>query len=177
MARPAAAKFKARVIKRITTPFLKLAPNRPYYLKFLKPLFEGKVIEGQANKNPPVMCEVMNFETGEIMEMIAGAVLVKELAAQYEGNNYVGKTFEITTHKSLRAKEGQSPYNLYNISEIAEPEGDDLAMLQGAFVEPEVEDDGPDPIKDGEVKTDGAGAGAHQAAPGVVPDKVQAKKK
>jgi hypothetical protein len=126
-------------VKHITMPLKKVVANVPMYLKFLKPIYQStKELTNSPIKNAPMMSQVLDFTTGEICEIILATVLLKELTQAFEGDSYVGKCFEIVMHKSGRKTAAGQEYNLFNITEIGEPEGEDLELLQGLEKTPEV---------------------------------------
>jgi len=118
------AKFdpsKVKVVKRVTMPTLKLLPDVPAYVKITDKIFEGKDNKKKKddNKKPPMVFNVINLETGEHMQMVAGAVVQSEIAENYENHSYVGKCFMIV--KGKKKGTGERGYFTYEIAEIADP--------------------------------------------------------
>lgn len=119
--RPAGGKF-AR-LKSVTLPVLKLADETPVYVKVTGVMFEGKeqkpVIDAKTGKpaaamEPATLLPVINLETGEVAQIIAGAVLEGILTDEYKDGAYVGKGFEIVKHAKREGKR----YNTYSVFEI-----------------------------------------------------------
>ena len=115
--------FAPKIIRRVTMPSLKLMPEVPVYVKITDPLFQGREIkgkEGEEQKAPPKILNVINLETGEAMQLVAGTVVVSELTENYPNDAYVNKCFMITKGKK-REQAGGRGYFTYEISEIEEP--------------------------------------------------------
>ena len=116
------AAFKPVVIKHVTMPTLKLLPDVPAYVKITAPIFEGKTQpakEGEAEKKPPMIFNVINLETGEVCQMVAGTVVQREIQDTYKKDSYVGKCFMIV--KGKKKGTGDRGYFTYEIAEIEEP--------------------------------------------------------
>ena len=116
------AAFKPEIIKHVTMPTLKLQPDVPAYVKITDPIFEGKTQpakEGEAAKKPPMIFNVINLETGEVMQMVAGTVVQREILDNYPKDAYVGKCFMIV--KGKKKGTGDRGYFTYEIAEIKEP--------------------------------------------------------
>ena len=120
------SKFEPKIIKRVTMPTLKLIPNEPVYVKILDPIFlakEQKLKDGEKEKDrkkPPMLFNVLNLETGEAMQLVAGAVVQSEITESYPKDAYVGKCFMITKGKKKDLSGGRG-YFTYEISEIEDP--------------------------------------------------------
>jgi len=120
------AKFEPKIIKRITMPTLKLTPDTPVYVKILEKIFEGKtpkLKEGEKaedQKKAPMLFNVVNLETGEAMQLVAGAVVQSEIVDSYPKDGYVNKCFMITKGKKKDLSGGRG-YFTYEIAEIEEP--------------------------------------------------------
>ena len=118
------AAFQPKIVKHVTLPTLKLTPDTPVYVKITEKLFEGKTQpakDGEPAKKAPMIFNVVNLETGEQMQLVAGTVVQREIADNYEKDSYVGKCFMITKGKQKDAGGGRS-YFTYNIAEIEDPE-------------------------------------------------------
>jgi len=120
------AKFEPKIIKRITMPTLKLVPDTPVYVKILEKIFEGKtpkLKEGEKaedQKKAPMLFNIVNLETGEAMQLVAGAVVQSEIVDSYPKDAYVNKCFMITKGKKKDLSGGRG-YFTYEIAEIEEP--------------------------------------------------------
>lgn len=118
--------FKPVIIKRVTMPTLKLMPDVPAYVKILEPIFkakEQKLKEGEKEKDrkkPPMLFNVINLETGEAMQLVAGAVVQSEITESYPKDAYVDKCFMIVKGKKKDLTGGRG-YFTYEIAEIEEP--------------------------------------------------------
>lgn len=107
-------------LRAITLPQLKIVDERPYYLKFCKPMFQGKEIKN-STMGPATLAEVTDLETGELCHVIVNSVLAKILTE--ETGEYVGKCFEIVAHGPRANKR----YKTFSVAEIAEPDPEELA--------------------------------------------------
>ena len=118
--------FVPKIIKRVTMPTLKLVPDVPAYVKITDPIFDGKASkkknakDGDDDKKPPKILNVINLETGEAMQLVCGAVVVSEINDNYKDNSYVGKCFEIIKGGKVDAGGGRG-YFTYKIAEIEDP--------------------------------------------------------
>ena len=115
--------FKPTIIKHVTMPTLKLMPDVPVYVKILEKMFEGKTQpakEGETPKKAPWIFNVINLETGENCQMVAGTVVQREIVDSYPKDAYVEKCFMIT--KGKKKGSGDRGYFTYSIAEIAEPD-------------------------------------------------------
>ncbi len=116
------AAFKPVVIKHVTMPTLKLLPDVPAYVKITEKIFEGKAQpakEGQEPKKPPMIFNVINLESGEVCQMVAGTVVQREIQDNYPKDSYVNKCFMIV--KGKKKGTGDRGYFTYEIAEIEEP--------------------------------------------------------
>lgn len=120
------AKFKPTIIKRVTMSTLKLVPDVPVYVKILDKIFQAKaqkLKEGEKEKdrkNPPMIFNVVNLETGEAMQLVAGAVVQSEICGNYEKDSYVNLCFMIIKGKKKDLSGGRG-YFTYEIAQIEEP--------------------------------------------------------
>lgn len=116
--------FVPKIIKHVTLPTLKLAPNVPVYVKILEPLFDGKVSEKELKKDkdkkPPKIFNIVNLETFEPMQLVAGAVVVSEMSDSYPDDGYVGLCFMIEKGKKVDGGGGRG-YFTYKIAQIEDP--------------------------------------------------------
>ncbi len=119
-------KFEPKIIKRITMPTLKLVPDTPVYVKIMEKIFEGKAPKLKDGEKPsdqkkaPMLFNVTNLETGEAMQLVAGAVVQSEIVDTYPKDGYVNKCFMITKGKKKDLSGGRG-YFTYEIAEIEEP--------------------------------------------------------
>ncbi len=114
--------FKPEIIKHVTMPTLKLVPDVPAYVKITAPIFEGKrqpPKKGEEPKKPPMIFNIVNLETGEVCQMVAGKVVESEITGNYPKDAYVGKCFMIV--KGKKKGSGDRGYFTYEIAEIKEP--------------------------------------------------------
>ena len=119
----APAAFEFTVIKHVTMPTLKLMPDVPVFVKILEKIFEGKTQPAKGDdpvKKAPWIFNVINLETGENCQMVAGTVVQREIQDTYPEHAYVEKCFVIT--KGKKKGSGDRGYFTYSIAEIAEPE-------------------------------------------------------
>lgn len=104
--------------KAVTLPVFKLADDVPVYLTATGEMYEGKEQKpakaGEKPMEPATILPVVNVETGEVGQIIVGAVLEGILNETYPDGAYVGKSFEIVKHAK---KEGKR-YNTYSVFEI-----------------------------------------------------------
>jgi hypothetical protein len=111
--------FNFKVVRNVTASLLKLVDNKPVFVRFetaaekAKPAKTVKAGTSEVVKEPPFLARVTNLETGEIQEIILGAVLLSELDDGYPEKSYVGKAFRICLHKL----DGKA-YNTYDLDEI-----------------------------------------------------------
>ncbi len=116
------AAFKPVIIKHVTMPTLKLVPDVPAYVKITAPIFEGKTQpakDGEPAKKPPMIFNIINLETGEVCQLVAGTVVQRELIDSYPKDSYVDKCFMII--KGKKKGSGDRGYFTYELAEIEEP--------------------------------------------------------
>jgi hypothetical protein len=119
------AGFVPKLARILTLPLLKMKEGEPIYVKFTAPTFIGKKIAedieaekaGKASKEPPVMANVINLATGELVQIMLGKVLNGILADEYPENGYVGKGFVIELTEKKRGRSGGN-YNTYKVAEL-----------------------------------------------------------
>lgn len=122
MAKETKKAFEPKIVKHVTMPTLKLLPDVPAYVKITDPIFEGKTQEpkkGETAKKPPMIFNVINLETGEVCQMVAGTVVQREITENYPKDAYVNKCFMIV--KGKKKGTGDRGYFTYEIAEIEEP--------------------------------------------------------
>ena len=123
MADPKTAAFKPVIVKHVTMPTLKLVPDVPAYVKITAKIFEGKAPkkkEGEDQKKAPMIFNVINLETGEVCQLVAGTVVLNEINDNYPKDAYVNKCFMIIKGKKKDSGGGRG-YFTYEIAEIEEP--------------------------------------------------------
>lgn len=124
-AAPAVGGFVPKIAKILTLPLLKLQEGIPAYVKFTGKTFIGKQIdEGnnpdgtkKAKKEPPVMANVINLATGELVQIMLGSVLVGILRDEYPEDSYVSKGFVLQLTEKKRGRNGGN-YNTYKVAEL-----------------------------------------------------------
>lgn len=115
-------KYKQKRV--LTIPTLVLKDNQPVILKFTGPMFTGKIMpvkEGQTEKAPATLANVVDVETGEVYQLMVNSVLHALLDEEYEDNAYVGKVFSV---ERLPARAGKA-YNGFKVSEMELESGAD----------------------------------------------------
>lgn len=126
--------FAPKVKKHITLPLLKMAKNQPYYVRFDSAIFQAKELKASRTastespaaqrREPPMLAQVTNLETGELCQIICPTILCTELNDNYPGESYKGRCFQIEQSRV----EGKN-YNLVNLTEIEDP--DEAKQLAG----------------------------------------------
>ena len=109
----------------VTLPIFKLAAGVQRFFTFDGPMHIGKdtgqVMNGK-KMEPATIANVTDLETGEMGVVICATVMSKEIAENYPGETYVGKSFAVTL---IRVPEKK--YNLYEILEIEPDEAEVVA--------------------------------------------------
>lgn len=108
--------------KAVTLPVMRLVEETPAYFTVTGAMYEGKEQKPVMDKDgkpgkamePATIMPVVNVETGELGQIIAGAVLEGILNDTYPKDGYVGKSFEFVKH----AKRDGKRYNTYSVFEI-----------------------------------------------------------
>lgn len=105
-------------VRAVTLPTLKLIDDKAVHVTITGPMHvstaqqrpgkDGKVME------PATVLPVADLDTGEITQVVAGAVLKGILTESYPKDSYVEKSFEITKHPKATGKR----YNTYSVFEI-----------------------------------------------------------
>lgn len=108
-----ASKFKR--IRNVTLPVLKLGLGQPRFLYILGPMKEGPKLDDK--KEPAILIHAADMETGEEGNVIAPAILRKELTEGYPGDGYVDRGFEVT-----KTRDPEKKYNHVSIAEVAVPD-------------------------------------------------------
>lgn len=108
-----APKFKK--VRQVTLQVLKLTKNQARYIGILSPIFSGKKIDDQ--KEAAQLVKAVDLETGEMGLVICPKIMQSELNANYPGESYVRKCFEIVVTPVPGAR-----YNNVALCEVAEPD-------------------------------------------------------
>lgn len=113
--------FKAKAIRRVTRPVLKLEEDKPVFVRAMSALYEGREIKpapgNEAQMKPATLLDVVNLETGEEAQIVTGAVLASNLREGYPGDAYKGKCFQITKLPKQKGKR----YFGFDLIEIEDP--------------------------------------------------------
>lgn len=107
--------MKFKTVKNVTLGQLKLEKGTPVFVRVEKEFFIGKDVKN-SNKAPPLLAEVTNLETGEVLEMIVPTVLASTFTEGYDGTNYVGKCFRV--EKLTNPDENGKRYSKFSLIEI-----------------------------------------------------------
>jgi hypothetical protein len=108
---------KFNVVKNVTLPLLKMVDEKEIYVRIETEVFAGKEVvkkKGEEQLAPAELMRVINWETGEEMEIIVNSVLKGTLEEEYVDGSYVGKSFAITRHAKKQGKR----YHTFTIKEI-----------------------------------------------------------
>lgn len=115
------AKFVPKVKKILTLPLLKFEVGKTHYLKSLGPYFRAKPIknpsEADKNKEPPLLMNVVDLETGEMSQIILGQVLANIFDDEYPNSTYADKNFAVTLTGQKRGRNGNNA-NMYRVEEL-----------------------------------------------------------
>jgi hypothetical protein len=114
--------LKFKIEKRIVVPTMKVELNTAIFVRFEQPIEARKKMEEEKQPDGTMkavektieIARVTNLETGEICEIVAGTVLMSELAEAYEQGGYVGKSFRI-----LKKDVAGKRYKAYELDEIS----------------------------------------------------------
>jgi hypothetical protein len=108
-----AIKFKK--ISAVTVSLLKIEADKPIYVESASEMLQTeKHPKDKSDKNPPIVMQVVNLESGETQQIICAEVLKSELELHYPEKTYIGKQFEIIKHEKATGKQ----YSTYSITEI-----------------------------------------------------------
>lgn len=115
---PAKAGFVPKIKKLVTLPTLKLTTDTPVYVKVLEAIHASRPsVDPRDGKEKTVeLLNVINLETGEPMQIVAGKVLCNVLTEEYPEHGYVDKGFEIK--KGAKKGSGDKGYFPYSIAEL-----------------------------------------------------------
>jgi hypothetical protein len=90
---------RAFKVKQVTRNVFPQRDNQTLFVRFIGATYQGKELANPGpgpKKEPPVLAEVSNLETGELGLIIVNKVLAGELAEKFPNDGYVGKEFAIT---------------------------------------------------------------------------------
>lgn len=107
------------VVKRnLILPTLKLEVGVPVYIKVISKIRQGKEIANSAKEKvkPADICDVINLETGEEMQLVVAAIVKSTFEEDLKGV-YEGLCFMIEKGDKKQGKR----YFTYKISEIEVP--------------------------------------------------------
>lgn len=85
--------LKFKKLKTVVRPVLKLTPGVEYYIKIAGPLHLGRSVAD--DKEPATLCNIVDLNTGEEMQIVAPKLLREALTENYEKETYIGKCFAI----------------------------------------------------------------------------------
>jgi hypothetical protein len=127
--------FKPVRKKLLTKPIMKMELDQTRYIKITEPMYVGKpmpVKEGEKQKEPATLINVINLETGEPAQIVANKVLKSVLTEEYPEAGYVNKCFAVTK----QAKQPGRDYNRFLIEEIEDPAQENKAGDNGSEAVP-----------------------------------------
>jgi len=117
-AAPLAGEFKRS--KKLTLPVVKFEMDKAKYLLITAAMHVGKRLKGSGAKSqmePATLCNVVDLQTGEEMQLICATLVKSILTENYDNHSYVGHAFEVTKHNK---REGKGYYD-YSIDEVELP--------------------------------------------------------
>lgn len=108
--------------KQVTRPVLSQADGTPIYVLFDGPIHRAEERRGRETKDsdapPPMIADITNLETGQLMTLVCGAVLVGELEEKYPEAGYIGKAFRLeSTLIPIKGQSGKK-MRIYNIQQL-----------------------------------------------------------
>lgn len=104
--------FKFKSVKKVTgIPFHKIEIGKPSFLRFTSPITLGVM-----KKKPAEFANVDNLESGEVMKLLLGKVLSRQLLEAYPEDGFIGKCFRIEKGEAVEGNENK--YYPYEIEEI-----------------------------------------------------------
>lgn len=111
-----------KVIKRLTIPLLKMVKGETIAVKLTGAIYVGKPQkDAKEGDKPADLCNVINLDTGDEMQIIVPSVLKSNLEEQYPKQSYIDKCFEITKGESRESKAGGGRrYSEFTILEVEE---------------------------------------------------------
>lgn len=120
-------KFVPKIIKQVSVNLMKLRPGVTVYALITGVMAISKPLKNQSDedkkKEPPTLLPFVNMETGEVQNLIVGAVLKDLLNDEYPKDSYVKRGFMIAVKEQKDAKAGGGRrYNNYDVAEVEVPE-------------------------------------------------------
>lgn len=113
--------FKAKAVRRVTRPVMKMEEGKAVFFRAVGAFYEGREIKPtsgtDAQMKPATLIDVIDLETGEEAQIVAGAVLASNLREAYPNDTYKGRCFQVT--KLPKAK-GKRYFN-FDVVEIEDP--------------------------------------------------------
>ena len=106
-----------KVKRRVTLPLLKIALDKPVFLRIEDKMFTGKAIEkGGKQMEAATLMNCTDLSTGEMVQIICNKVLESIMTEEYEdkGTTYVGLSFMLTKHPKASGKD----YHTFTVVEI-----------------------------------------------------------
>lgn len=107
---------KFKIVRQVTLPTFKLQVGIPFAFRADGVIVQGKKLktDTDSKREPASLLAVTNLDTGEVGQIVLGAVLKGNLEEQYPDQAYVGKSFAILKGEKREGKR----YNEYQIMEI-----------------------------------------------------------
>lgn len=101
--------------KLITVPSLSMKTGEERVLRFDSPITVSKVVDPKKpNEKPADIANVIDMETGEEFIFLVPSVVMHNLQDNYDGEEYVGKTFQILH----QGKNSGKRYMNFSIAEV-----------------------------------------------------------
>lgn len=92
----------ARKKKVENLPMIKIGEGQTVFFKI-----NGPAIAKTMKNKPAVFLPVIDLNTGEVGQTLAGAILLRQLDENYPNQSYVGKSFEITKGEKVQGKSNE----------------------------------------------------------------------
>jgi hypothetical protein len=132
----AKVELKYEIARRVVVPTMKVG-NEPIFVKIVQAIEKRLKMEDEKQADGTVkpvektieIARVVNLETGELVEIVVGTVLLSELDGGYPDASYVDKCFRIK--KSDVAGKRYKTYELDEITVSAPGEKEDAAAGKG----------------------------------------------
>lgn len=110
-AAPKETKLKFKRVAKLTDNQLKLKTGEPVYIKLTGDMHEGKAVPGD-NKQPPILVEGIDLETGENCILVVPTVVESTLNESYPDGKYKGLSFEIVKLDKENPDKKYFPYRV-----------------------------------------------------------------
>ena len=106
------------VKNRLTKPLISMAHTQEFYGKILGAITESDIkVEGARGDNKMQLCDAVDLQTGEAVQLICSAIMVSSLNKLYHDDTYIGKCFAFVAGTIREGKK----YRNIDIYEIEEP--------------------------------------------------------